>query len=98
MENKNYWFDSEEEYKENIQDYKDKLSEIEFSQLLPYLKQDVLHEVYESDRVLSNVSDLLFNMLLFVRDTENKSIVLSQEDIKFLYDIANKKKQVKWMR
>lgn len=95
---KSYWFDSKEEYEDNILNYRDKLSESEFGQLLPYLKQDVLHEAYESDRVLGNVSDLLFNMLLFVRDTENKSIVLSQEDVEFLYDIANKKKQVKFMR
>lgn len=95
---KSYWFNSEEEYKDNVQDYNDKLSESEFGQLLPYLKQDVLHEVYESDRVLGNVSDLLFNMLIFARDAKNKSIVLSEEDIEFLYDIANKKKQVKFMR
>lgn len=90
-----FWFgDKEKELREAyVQPFTPKLTVEEYRQV--HFSDKFVCELYDSDRVLSNLHSYLVNMLMYARSKKSKKMILTESDLIFLCEIASKKNELK---
>ena len=88
-----FWFNKKEPLEKHVKSYTPSLTEDNMNQIAFSKKFQM--ELYEDHKVLNNLYDMLFTMIMECRKRKSKRLVVSEEDLQLLFDIARKNVQLK---
>lgn len=88
-----FWFNKDETFEKHTEPYTPSTTLEEMCQIS--FSKDFQAELYDSHKVLNDLQSMLFTMLMSCRTRKSKKIVVTEEDLYLLFEIAGKRIQIK---
>ena len=90
-----YWFDEKNPKEKHIEPYKPHWTEKNIGYARVEENPKWKMELLNNERVIGDLKGYLITMIMHIRGNKSKTMVVSEEDLVFLYEVLNKEIQLK---